>query len=65
MSALATGHADLRKENKGKTALAIVSSIKVVKGSEPTADGDTLDIKIGVYIGEWNITPTEFRVENL
>tara|TARA_B100000963_G_C22413373_1_gene574269 strand:- start:378 stop:566 length:189 start_codon:yes stop_codon:yes gene_type:complete len=62
VSALAPGQADLRKENKGKTALEIVSSIKVVKRSEPTADGDTLDIKIGWYIGEWNITSTEFRV---
>ena len=62
MSAIATGQADLRKENRGKTALAIVSSIKVLKGSEPIADGGTLDIKIGWYIGEWNITSTEFRV---
>ena len=54
---------DLHKQNKGKTALAIVSSINLVKGSEPTARGGELYIKIGWDIDDWSLTPTAFRVE--
>ena len=54
---------DLHKQNKGKTALAIVSAITLVKGSEATAHGGNLDMKIGWDIEEWKLTPTAFRVE--
>lgn len=54
---------ELHQLNKGKTALAIVSSIKLVKGPNPTAEGGILEMKVAWDIDEWNLTPTAFRVE--
>ena len=55
---------DLHKENKGKTALAIVSAITLVKDSEATAFGGNLNMKIGWDIDDLYLRSTAFRVEN-
>ena len=38
---------ELHRKEKGHTALAIVSSIKLTKGEKPTATGGILDMQIG------------------
>lgn len=54
---------NLHRENKGSSALAIVSSIKLHKGDEPRATEGLLDIQIGWDIDQWELTPTAYRVE--
>ena len=54
---------ELHRKEKGHTALAVVSSIKLTKGEIPTATGGTLDMQIGWDIDDWNIQPTAYRLE--
>ena len=54
---------DLHRKEKGKTALAVVSSIKLIKGETPIASGGILDMKIGWDIDDWKIQPTAYRLE--
>ena len=54
---------DLHRLEKGSTTLAIVSEIKLVKSTPPTASGGKLEMMIGWDIDEWLATPTAFRVE--
>ena len=54
---------ELHKQNKGFTALGIVSSINLIRATEPVAEGGILDMKIGWDIDKWNLTPTVFRIE--
>jgi len=53
----------LHRLEKGSTTLAIVSEIKLVKSTPPTASGGKLEMMIGWDIDEWLATPTAFRVE--
>ena len=54
---------DLHKENKGKTALAIVSLIKLIIGSGPSAEQGILDMQVAWDIEEWKLTPTAFSLQ--
>lgn len=53
----------LHRDNKGHTALAIVSAIKLQKGSTPEATDGNIEISIGWDIDEWVAIPTAFRLE--
>ena len=55
----------LHQENKGQTALAIVSAIKLQKGTEPKASSGKLDMNIGWDIDDWVATPTAYRLEKI
>ena len=54
---------ELHRSEKGSTTLAIVSEIKLVKSTPPTASGGKLEVLIGWDIDQWQATPTAFRVE--
>ena len=54
---------DLHRSEKGLTTLAIVSDIKLVKSTPPTASGGRLEVLLGWDIDQWLTTPTAFRVE--
>ena len=54
---------ELHRKNQGQTALAIVSSIVLLKGETPTATGGILDMQIGWNVDDWSIKPTAFRLE--
>ena len=54
---------NLHRSEKGSTTLAIVSEIKLVKSTPPTASGGKLEVLIGWDIDQWQATPTAFRVE--
>ena len=56
---------ELHQSRKGETALAIVSSIKLQKGTEPKASGGILNMRIGWDIDTWSLSPTTYRVEKL
>lgn len=56
---------ELHQARKGETALAIVSSIKLQKGTEPKASGGTLNMMVGWDIDTWSLSPTTYRVEKL
>lgn len=53
----------LHRDNKGHTALAIVSAIKLQKGSTPEASDENIEISIGWDIDKWMAIPTAFRLE--
>jgi Holliday junction resolvase-like predicted endonuclease len=53
----------LHKAERGSTAIGIVSSIKLKKGSFPTADGGILVMEIGWNIDDWISEPTAYRLE--
>lgn len=53
----------LHKDKKGDTALAIVSSIKLQKGSDPVAKEGYLEMQIGWDIDQWLHTPTAYRLD--
>ena len=55
----------LHKLEKGSTTLAIVSEIKLVRSTPPTASGGKLEVIIGWNIDKWQVTPTAFRVERV
>ena len=54
---------ELHRKNKGSTALAIVSSIKLTRGDAPTANGGRLEMQIDWDIDEWLAIPTAYRME--
>ena len=56
---------DLHQTRKGETALAIVSSIKLIRDAEPKASGGIVDMMIGWDIDQWSLTPTAYKVENV
>ena len=53
----------LHQSQRGTTALAIVSSIKLKKGTVPIADGGILAMDIGWNIDDWISEPTAYRLE--
>lgn len=53
----------LHQSQRGTTALAIVSSIKLKKGAVPIADGGILAMDIGWNIDDWISEPTAYRLE--
>lgn len=53
----------LHRGNKGHTALAIVSAIKLQKGSTPEASDGNIVISIAWDIDKWIAIPTAFRLE--
>jgi len=53
----------LHRDNKGHTALAIVSAIKLQKGSTPEASDGNIEISSGWDIDKWITIPTAFRLE--
>ena len=53
----------LHRDNKGHTALAIVSAIKLPKGSTPEASDGNIEISSGWDIDKWITIPTAFRLE--
>lgn len=55
----------LHRGNKGHTALAIVSAIKLQKGSTPEASDGNIEISIGWEIDKWIAIPTAFRLEKI
>ena len=56
---------NLHRSEKGSTTLAIVSEIKLVKSTPPTASGGKLEVLVGWDIDQWRTTPTAFRVERI
>jgi len=55
---------DLHRAEKGRTALFIVSEIRLLtEDGEREAVGGKLQVFIGWDIDEWQLTPTTFRVE--
>ena len=55
----------LHQEKKGQTALAIVSAIKLQKGTETKATSGRLDMNIGWDIDDWVARPTAYRLEKI
>ena len=57
------GEVALHRREKGRTALMIVTSIRLKKDDkQPEASGGTLEALIGWDIDEWLLKPTAFRV---
>jgi hypothetical protein len=53
----------LHRDNKGHTALAVVSAIKLQKGSTPEASDGNIEISIAWDVDKWTAIPTAFRLE--
>lgn len=57
------GEVDLHRNNKGQTALLIVTGIRLQEeASNPMATGGTLEPHIGWDIDAWSVQPTAFRL---
>lgn len=57
------GEVALHKREKGRTALMIVTSIRLKKDKkQPEASGGTLEALVGWDIDNWLVEPTAFRV---
>ena len=53
---------DLHKNERGQTALAIVSEISLKKGQNPIASFGKIDVFIGWDIDDWELEPTAYKV---
>jgi hypothetical protein len=61
--AMTHGEVSLHQAKKGRTALMIVSSIRLLKDPEhPSASGGILETMLGWDIDDWLLEPTSFRV---
>jgi hypothetical protein len=61
--AMTHGEVDIHRREKGRTALIIVTGIRLEKqGTNPTAHGGELEALVGWDIDEWSLKPTAFRV---
>lgn len=61
--AMTHGEVALHQREKGRTALMIVSGIRLVKDPDlPKASGGKLETMLGWDIDEWMLEPTAFRV---
>lgn len=61
--AMTHNEVELHQVNKGRTALLIVTGIRLRKdGATPTASGGNLEALVGWDIDTWSLTPTAFRV---
>lgn len=61
--AMTHGEVDLHRTKKGRTALMIVTGIRLQKnGGDSVASGGKLEALIGWDIDDWTLQPTVFRV---
>ncbi len=61
--AMTHGEVALHRNNKGQTALIIVTGIRLHKdGKNPKAFGGALEALVGWDIDDWSLDPTAFRV---
>ena len=60
---MTSNEVELHREKKGQTALAIVSSIELKRGTEPKAFGGELEIEIGWDIDTWALNPSQYRLQ--
>lgn len=61
--AMTHGEVDIHRGEKGRTALIIVTGIRLDRaGTIPTAQGGELEALVGWDIDQWSLKPTAFRV---